>query len=57
MIDGVNGGSKGVDPAEIFVVLSRGLLLCVFDFRAGPCFSSTVRSLSGSPLPAATSAE
>lgn len=34
MIDGVKRGSTGVDPAEVFVVLSRDLPLRVIDFRA-----------------------
>lgn len=58
MIDGgteVEKVWKFVDPAEIFIVLSHRLL-CVFDFRL-QSFSSTVRCLSGSPLPAAASGE
>lgn len=50
-------GGKLVDSAEIFIVLSHGPPLFVSDFRAADCFSSTVRSLSGSPLPAAASGE
>lgn len=34
MIDSVKGGSTGVDPAEVFVVLFRDLPLRVIDFRA-----------------------
>lgn len=32
VIDGVDGGAKGVDPAEVFVVLRHGLLLLQFPF-------------------------
>lgn len=30
--DGVDGGAKGVDPAEVFVVLLHGLQLLQFPF-------------------------